>query len=27
MKWRARFDPVQIFVTDYWRKHLGIARV
>jgi FAD/FMN-containing dehydrogenase len=27
MKWRARFDPAQIFVTDYWRKHLGIARV
>jgi FAD/FMN-containing dehydrogenase len=26
MKWRARFDPAQIFVTEYWRQHLGIAR-
>jgi len=25
MKLRAEMDPHQIFVTDYWRKHLGIA--
>jgi D-arabinono-1,4-lactone oxidase len=27
-KWlqlRERYDPDQIFVTEYWRKHLGIA--
>jgi hypothetical protein len=24
MKVRARHDPQQVFVTDYWRKHLGI---
>ena len=26
LKWRAHFDPGQIFVNDYWRKHLGIPR-
>jgi D-arabinono-1,4-lactone oxidase/FAD binding domain len=23
---REQFDPDQVFVTDYWRTHLGIAR-
>jgi hypothetical protein len=23
---RDQLDPEQVFVTDYWRKHLGIAR-
>jgi FAD/FMN-containing dehydrogenase len=27
MKWRARLDPDQIFVTNYWRTHLGIPKV
>jgi FAD/FMN-containing dehydrogenase len=27
MKWRAHFDPEQIFVSQYWRDHLGICRV
>lgn len=26
MALRAQMDPAQIFVTEYWRKHLGIAR-
>ena len=26
LQWRERFDPEQIFVTDYWRRHLGIGR-
>jgi hypothetical protein len=26
MRRRAAHDPGQIFVTDYWRRHLGIAR-
>jgi hypothetical protein len=25
MQLRAELDPDQIFVTDYWRRHLGIA--
>jgi hypothetical protein len=25
MALRAEMDPQQTFVTDYWRKHLGIA--
>ena len=24
MQLREKMDPHQIFVTDYWRKHLGI---
>jgi hypothetical protein len=24
---RERLDPRQVFVTDYWRGHLGIAKV
>ena len=27
MKLRAQYDPRQIFVTDYWRSHLGIPRL
>ncbi len=26
MEVRAAYDPKQVFVTDYWRSHLGIAR-
>ena len=26
MRVRDRYDPGQIFVTDYWRRHLDIAR-
>jgi FAD/FMN-containing dehydrogenase len=25
MRLRAQMDPDQVFVTDYWRRHLGIA--
>jgi FAD/FMN-containing dehydrogenase len=25
MRLRERMDPDQVFVTDYWRRHLGIA--
>ena len=25
MRLRAEMDPHQVFVTDYWRKHLAIA--
>lgn len=27
MKLRARMDPTQLFVSDYWRDHLGIPSV
>jgi len=27
MEFRAQMDPHQIFVTDYWREHLGIPPV
>jgi len=27
MSLRARLDPQQVFVTDYWRRHLGIEPV
>lgn len=26
MKLRQEWDPAQVFVTDYWRSHLGIRR-
>ena len=26
MELREQFDPDQVFVTEYWREHLGIAR-